>query len=146
MTCEAIHPTALVDAKARLGRDVRIGPYSIVGPEVTLGDGVEIGHHVTLESRMEIGPRARIGHGAVLGGRPQDLKYKDGTPSGVPADLGAGEKVLGTPPRPLTEAKRIMLATGHLPEMVRRLRTLERRLARLESHLGDGEKSDVDDV
>src|SRR5262245_39796377 len=83
MTCEAIHPTAIVDAKATLGRDVRIGPFSIVGPEVTLGDGVEIGHHVTLESRIEIGPRARIGHGAVLGGRPQDLKYKDGTPSGV---------------------------------------------------------------
>jgi UDP-N-acetylglucosamine acyltransferase len=83
MTFEAIHPTAIVDTKATLGRDVRIGPYSIVGPEVTLGDGVEIGHHVTLESRMEIGPRARIGHGAVLGGRPQDLKYKEGTPSGV---------------------------------------------------------------
>lgn len=83
MTCEAIHPTAIVDAKAKLGRDVRIGPFSIVGPEVTLGDGVELGHHVTLESRVEIGPRARIGHGAVLGGKPQDLKYKEGTPSGV---------------------------------------------------------------
>jgi UDP-N-acetylglucosamine acyltransferase len=83
MTLEAIHPTAIVDAKAALGRDVRIGPFSIVGPEVTLGDGAELGHHVTLESRVEIGPRARVGHGAVLGGRPQDLKYKEGTPSGV---------------------------------------------------------------
>jgi UDP-N-acetylglucosamine acyltransferase len=83
MTLEAIHPTAIVDTKAVLGRDVRIGPLSIVGPEVTLGDGAELGHHVTLEGRVEIGPRARIGHGAVLGGRPQDLKYKEGTPSGV---------------------------------------------------------------
>jgi UDP-N-acetylglucosamine acyltransferase len=83
MTCDGIHPTAIVDTKATLGRDVRVGPFSIVGPEVTLGDGVEIGHHVTLESRLEIGPGARVGHGAVLGGRPQDLKYKDGTPSGV---------------------------------------------------------------
>jgi UDP-N-acetylglucosamine acyltransferase len=83
MMLEAIHPTAIVDPKAALGRDVRIGPLSIVGPEVTLGDGAELGHHVTLEGRVEIGPRARIGHGAVLGGKPQDLKYKEGTPSGV---------------------------------------------------------------
>jgi UDP-N-acetylglucosamine acyltransferase len=83
MTLEAIHPTALVDPKATLGRDVRIGAFSIVGPEVVLGDGVELGHHVILESRVEVGPRARIGHGAAVGGKPQDLKYQDGTPSGV---------------------------------------------------------------
>jgi UDP-N-acetylglucosamine acyltransferase len=83
MTLEAIHPTAVVDSKATLGRDVRIGAFSVVGPEVTLGDDAELGHHVTLESRVEIGPRARVGHGAVLGGKPQDLKYKEGTPSGV---------------------------------------------------------------
>ena len=83
MTLEAIHPTAIVDPKAALGRDVRVGAFSIVGPEVTLGDGVELGHHVILESRVDVGPRARIGHGAVLGGKPQDLKYKEGTPSGV---------------------------------------------------------------
>jgi UDP-N-acetylglucosamine acyltransferase len=32
---------------------------------------------------MEVGPRARIGHGSALGGRPQDLKFKEGTPSGI---------------------------------------------------------------
>jgi UDP-N-acetylglucosamine acyltransferase len=83
MTLEAIHPTAIVDPKATLGRDVRIGAFSIIGPEVTLGDGVELGHHVILESRVDVGPRVRIGHGAVLGGKPQDLKYKEGTASGV---------------------------------------------------------------
>lgn len=83
MTFEAIHPTAIVDAKAALGRNVRIGPFSIIGPDVSLGDGVELGHQVTLEGRVEIGTGARIGHGAILGGKPQDLKYKEGTPSGV---------------------------------------------------------------
>jgi len=36
-----------------------------------------------LEGRVDIGARARIGHGTILGGQPQDLKFKDGTPSGV---------------------------------------------------------------
>jgi len=80
---EGIHPTALVDPKASLAPNVRVGAFSIIGPEVTLGADAEIGHHCVLEGRVEIGDRAKIGHGTILGGRPQDLKFKDGTPSGV---------------------------------------------------------------
>jgi UDP-N-acetylglucosamine acyltransferase len=85
---DAIHPTALVDPAARLGARVRIGAYTIVGADVTLGDDVELGHHVVLEGQMTLGERVRIGHGTVVGGVPQDLKFKDGTPSGV--RLGSG--------------------------------------------------------
>ena len=80
---DSIHPTALVDPKASLARNVRVGAFSIIGPEVTIGADAEIGHHCVLEGRVEIGDRATIGHGTILGGRPQDLKFKDGTPSGV---------------------------------------------------------------
>jgi UDP-N-acetylglucosamine acyltransferase len=82
-TPEGIHPSALVDPRAVLGREVGIGAFSIIGPEVTLGDGVEVGHHVILEGRVDVGARAKIGHGSTLGGKPQDLKFKDGTPSGI---------------------------------------------------------------
>jgi UDP-N-acetylglucosamine acyltransferase len=80
---EGIHPSALVDPRAVLGRDVCIGAFSIIGPEVSLADGVEIGHHAILEGRIEIGPRAKIGHGSALGGEPQDLNFKKGRPSGI---------------------------------------------------------------
>ena len=78
-----IHPTALVDPAARLGANVRVGPGSIVGPDVTVGDGTEIGAHAILEGRVVIGVRCRIGHGAIIGGVPQDLKYRPGIPVGV---------------------------------------------------------------
>jgi UDP-N-acetylglucosamine acyltransferase len=80
---DGVHPTALVDSRARLGARVRIGAYAIIGPDAVLGDDVEIGHHVVLEGRVELGAGVRIGHGSILGGVPQDLKFKDGTPSGV---------------------------------------------------------------
>jgi len=83
-----IHPTAIVDPRACLEPGVRIGPFSIVGPEVVLGAGVEVGNHVTLESRVVLEAGVKVGHGSVLGGAPQDLKFKDGTPSGV--RVGAG--------------------------------------------------------
>jgi UDP-N-acetylglucosamine acyltransferase len=78
-----IHPSSIVDKSATLGSDVRIGPFCVVGPEVALGDGVELGNHVVLEGRVTLGARVKVGHGAVLGGVPQDLKFKPGTPSGV---------------------------------------------------------------
>lgn len=80
---DAIHPTAIVDPRARLGPGVRIGAFSVIGPEVTLGEDVEIGHHVVLEGRVELGARVVVGHGSAIGGKPQDRKYRDGTPSGV---------------------------------------------------------------
>jgi UDP-N-acetylglucosamine acyltransferase len=83
-----IHPTAVVAPRARLGTGVRIGPYAVVGADVTLGDDCEIASHAVLEGRVTLGPRVRIGPGAIVGGEPQDLKFKAGTPSGV--RVGAG--------------------------------------------------------
>jgi len=73
---ESIHPTALVDPSAGLGRDVEIGPFAIVGPGVTLGDGCRIGPRATLTRNVRLGNRVRVGDGSVLGGDPQDLKYR----------------------------------------------------------------------
>jgi UDP-N-acetylglucosamine acyltransferase len=78
-----IHPTAVIDPKAELAPGVSVAPYSIIGPDVQIGEGTEIGAHVVLEGRARIGARCRIGHGAVIGGVPQDFKYRDGVPVGV---------------------------------------------------------------
>lgn len=71
-----IHPTAIVDASAVLGQDVEIGPWAIVGPRCTLGNGTQIAARATLEQNVRLGERVTIGIGAVLGGDPQDLKYR----------------------------------------------------------------------
>lgn len=72
----SIHPTALIDPAAEIGRDAEIGPFVTVGPGVTLGDGCRLGPQVTLERNVRLGPRVSVGQGAVLGGAPQDLKYR----------------------------------------------------------------------
>ena len=78
-----IHPTAIIDRGARLGANVRIGPYAVVGGDVTIGDDSEVASHVLLEGRVELGARVRVGHGAVVGAAPQDLKFNPDTPTGV---------------------------------------------------------------
>ncbi|RMG67574.1 MAG: acyl-ACP--UDP-N-acetylglucosamine O-acyltransferase [Calditrichaeota bacterium] len=71
----SVHPTAVVDAAAQLGSNVRVGPYAVIEADVSVGDGCEIGSHVRLASGTRLGERVRVAHGAVLGTEPQDLKF-----------------------------------------------------------------------
>ncbi len=72
-----VHPTALVDPGAALGMDVTVGPFAIIGPDVTVGDGCQIGPRATLERYVRLAAGVRIGEGSILGGPPQDFKFKD---------------------------------------------------------------------
>jgi UDP-N-acetylglucosamine acyltransferase len=72
-----IHPTAIVHDGAELGADVEIGPFAIVGENCHVGDGCVIAARVTLERNVILGHGVKVGIGTVLGGDPQDLKFKD---------------------------------------------------------------------
>ena len=70
-----IHPTAIVDPKVELGKDISIGPYTIINEGTLIGDNVQIGSNVLIDTGTIIGKNCRIHHGAVLGTPPQDLKF-----------------------------------------------------------------------
>ncbi|AEA61176.1 MULTISPECIES: acyl-ACP--UDP-N-acetylglucosamine O-acyltransferase [Burkholderia] len=72
-----IHSTAVIEPGAQIDESVEIGPYAIVGPHVTIGARTTIGSHSVIEGHTTIGEDNRIGHYASVGGRPQDMKYKD---------------------------------------------------------------------
>jgi len=71
-----IHPTALVDAGAEIGEGVEIGAQAIVGEGCRIGDGSIIAPRAVLERNVLLGCGVKVGVGTVLGGDPQDLKYK----------------------------------------------------------------------
>ncbi len=84
-----VHATAIVEAGAQLGEDVRIGPFCLVGKDVTLADGVELLSHVVVTGRTSIGPKTRAFPFASIGHQPQDLKYK-----GEPSTLAVGAECI----------------------------------------------------
>ena len=71
-----IHPTAIIAPTAQIGERVDIGPYAFVGERCVVGDGCVIAMRATLERNVTLAPGVKIGIGSVLGGDPQDLKYK----------------------------------------------------------------------
>ncbi len=81
-----IHPTAIVSPLAKLGRDVRIGPYCLVGPHVELGDDCVLHSHVVIEGPSKIGSANEFHPYALIGGKTQDLKYR-----GEPTCLEMGD-------------------------------------------------------
>jgi len=76
-----IHPSAYIHPRARLGQDVRVGPFCVVEPDVELGDGCVLHAHVTLMGPAVFGARNQFFPHAVLGAAPQDLKYRGGPTS-----------------------------------------------------------------
>ena len=69
-----IHPLAVVDPQAEVGRSVTIGPFSLVEAGVQIGDECQLGSRVTLKTGTTLGFGNLIADGAVLGGLPQHLK------------------------------------------------------------------------
>ena len=70
------HPTAIISKKAKLGDSVSVGPYSIITDCVEIGSGTKIGSHCVIDGNTKIGSNCEIFTGAVVGSRPQDLKFK----------------------------------------------------------------------
>ena len=77
-----IHPTAIVDRKARLAANVAVGPYTVIDGEVEVGEGTTIGAHNVITGRTKIGRDNRIFHFCSIGEANQDKKYK-GEPTAV---------------------------------------------------------------
>ena len=73
----SIHKTAIISDKAKLGKNVEVGPYSIIDGQVEIGDNTKIGSFCVIEGNTIMGENCRVFTGAVIGSIPQDLKYKD---------------------------------------------------------------------
>ncbi|MCS7265324.1 MAG: acyl-ACP--UDP-N-acetylglucosamine O-acyltransferase [Armatimonadetes bacterium] len=71
-----IHPTAVVSPKAELGEGVIIGPYCVIEEDTVIGDGCILEAYVVVKRYTKIGCFNHIYSGTVLGGEPQDQKFK----------------------------------------------------------------------
>ena len=82
---DRIHPTAVVDAAARIASDVEVGPYAVIGPDVEIAHGCRIGPHTVITGHTRLGPNCRVSQFASIGESPQDKKY-----AGEPTRLEIG--------------------------------------------------------
>ncbi len=70
-----IHPTAIVHPKAKLGKNITIGPYSIIEEGVAIGDHAILANNCLIRGNTIIGDNCQFFSGAVIGSIPQDKKF-----------------------------------------------------------------------
>ena len=81
-----IHASAIVDPNAELDADVRVGPFAIIGPGVRIGAGSSVHAYAQVLGDTVVGQHNIIHSHCVIGGPPQDKKYK-----GEPTQLEIGD-------------------------------------------------------
>lgn len=82
----SVHPTAIIDPRARIHASCQIGPYCVIGPDVELGEGCRLVSHVAIEGPTKIGSENRFFPFCSIGMAPQDLSY-----AGEPTRLEIGD-------------------------------------------------------
>ena len=81
-----VHPTAIVDPRAKVPVSCAVGPYCVVGAEVELGENCRLLSHVTIEGPTKIGANNSFFPYGAIGMAPQDVTYR-----GEPTRLEIGE-------------------------------------------------------
>lgn len=127
----ALGPTVIgkgtkIDNLVQIAHNVIIGEHCLVVAQAGIAGSTKLGHYVTLAGQVGLAGHLKIGSRAIVAAQ-----------SGVMHDVGEGEKWFGTPAQPDRQMKRQLLALHQLPELLRRVADLERRLAAAtETHSG----------
>ncbi|MBI4323562.1 MAG: UDP-3-O-(3-hydroxymyristoyl)glucosamine N-acyltransferase [Candidatus Omnitrophica bacterium] len=75
VSAAGIHPSAVVEASATVGREVSIGPHAVIGKDARIGDRARLGSGVVVGERVQIGegsvihPNVTLYHDIMIGSR-----------------------------------------------------------------------------
>jgi UDP-3-O-[3-hydroxymyristoyl] glucosamine N-acyltransferase len=113
-----IGPGTKVDNLVQVAHNVRTGAHCLIVSQVGIAGSTTLGNGVVLAGQAGVKDHVHLGDGVQAAGK-----------SGVWGDQPAGARVSGHPARPHREEIRIQGALGQLPELLKRVAELERRLA-----------------
>ncbi len=126
----ALGPTRIgrgtkIDNLVMIAHNVEIGEHCLLVGQVGIAGSTRLGNYVVLAGQVGVAGHLRLGHGVTVAAQ-----------SGVMNDIPDGQKWLGTPAGPDKDTKRQMVALRHLPEALKRLRAVEKKLGIQEQESG----------
>ncbi len=116
-----------IDNLVHVAHNVVIGRHCLVMGQCGFAGSTQVGDYAVVASQSGIAGHLKLGRQSTVGAK-----------SGVMRDVPDGGTVLGIPAMPDKQMKRQFVAVQHLPEMIRRVRELEKTVAQLSEKLGHG--------
>ncbi|HYT58655.1 MAG TPA: UDP-3-O-(3-hydroxymyristoyl)glucosamine N-acyltransferase [Haliangiales bacterium] len=118
----ALGPTSIgrgtkIDNLVQIAHNVALGEHCLVVAQAGIAGSTKLGNFVTLAGQVGLAGHLKIGNKVTVAAQ-----------SGVMHDIPDGEKWFGYPAQPDRQTKRQMLAIQQLPDLVRRVAELEKKL------------------
>ena len=113
-----------LDNLVQVGHNCTIGEHTVIAGQTAVGGSSHVGKRNDIGGQVAINDHVEMGDDIILAGR-----------TGVTKDLLEAGVYWGVPAIPIVTAKRVSALTLKLPEMYRRMKDLEAKLAELESKL-----------
>ena len=119
----ALGPTSIgrgtkIDNLVQIAHNVALGEHCLVVAQAGIAGSTKLGNFVTLAGQVGLAGHLKIGNKVTVAAQ-----------SGVMHDIADGEKWFGYPAQPDRQMKRQILAVQQLPELLRRISELEKKLA-----------------
>ena len=111
-----------IDNLVMVAHNVVIGENSIIVAQVGISGSTQVGRNVMLAGQVGLVGHINIGDGVQVGAQ-----------SGVTNSVPAGQVIMGSPPLPLSDYKRMKAVQKKLPELYDRLKALEKQIAALQA-------------
>jgi UDP-3-O-[3-hydroxymyristoyl] glucosamine N-acyltransferase len=118
----ALGPTVIgkgtkIDNLVQIAHNVEIGEHCLLVAQVAIAGSSKLGNYAVLAGQVGIAGHLKIGNQAIVSAQ-----------SGVGKDIPDGEKWWGSPAQPAQDRKRQIIATRQLPELLKRVAELEKKL------------------
>jgi UDP-3-O-[3-hydroxymyristoyl] glucosamine N-acyltransferase len=104
-----------IDNLVTLGHNVQTGPGCIIVAQAGVAGSTTLGHHVVLGGQVGVAGHLDIGDQVMAGAQ-----------CGITASVDAGQIILGSPAMPISHARRVYVIFRELPELVSRVKQLEK--------------------
>jgi UDP-3-O-[3-hydroxymyristoyl] glucosamine N-acyltransferase len=126
----ALGPTVIgqgtkIDNLVHVAHNVVLGRHCIITGQVGFAGSTRLGDYCVVAAQSGIADHLTIGNQVTIGAK-----------SGVMRDIPDGGRVLGIPAAPDKQAKRQIIAVQQLPELIRRMRELEKQVEQLRAKVG----------
>jgi len=118
----ALGPTVIgkgtkIDNLVQIAHNVIIGDYCLVISQVGIAGSTKIGNYTIIAGQAGLAGHLKIGNRVTIAAQ-----------AGVMNNISDGEKWLGSPAQPDRQAKRQLIALTHLPDLLKRVAELEKKL------------------